>query len=247
MLSKKEQKIIKSFKIKKYRIREKRFLVEGTKNVLELLNSNFKIDLIIGTHQFFERHHQESQLFRCEIVEPDILTQISSFKTNDSVVAVAQMLPYQTIDTKLDDSLFVLDGVSDPGNIGTIIRTLDWFGFDKLVCSMDSAEFYNPKVISGTMGSFTRVKVTYEDLTTFLLKFHPIPIYYTNMEGEDINNIRLDNPSIIVMGSESHGVSEQVMQLSAKSLSIPGKGKYVESLNVGVATGIIANQLRILK
>jgi len=221
--------------------------VEGTKNVLELLNSHFKIDLIIGTPLFFEKYYHKSQFHRCEVVKPEELTQMSSFKTNDSVVAVVQMLPNETIEAKPDDSLFVLDGVKDPGNLGTIIRTLDWFGFDKLVCSIDSADFYNPKVISGTMGSFTRVKVIYEDLTSFLPKFRSVPICYTDRQGEDISKAKLAHPSIIVMGSESHGVSEPVTQLSSKCLSIPGKGKYAESLNVGVATGIVASQLRILK
>ena len=245
MLSRREQKIIKSLKIKKHRTHEKRFLVEGTKNVLELLKSDFKIDLIIGTHLFFERHYPKNQPHRCEIIKPEKLTQISSFKTNSSVVAVVQMRSYEAVEINPDDSLFVLDGVRDPGNLGTIIRTLDWFGFDKLVCSPDSAEFYNPKVISGTMGSFTRVSVIYEDLTAFLTRFHSVPIYYADMRGEDVNTTTLANPCIIVIGGESHGVSESVARLSSKSLSIPGKGGSAESLNVGVVTGIFANHLRI--
>ena len=245
MLSGKEQKVIKSLKVKKYRTRERRFLVEGTKNVLELLNSDFNIELLAGTKPFFEAHYRSVQSYRCEVIKPNLLTQISSFKANDSVLAVAKMLPDRTMEKKLKDSLFILDGIRDPGNLGTIIRTLDWFGFDRLVCSPDSAEFYSPKVISGTMGSFTRVRVVYKDLVTFLPKFHSVPIYCTDMRGEDINKAKLINPCIIVMGSESHGVSEPVAKLASKSLGIPGEGKYTNSLNVGVATGIIASHLRI--
>lgn len=247
MLSKKEQKLIKSLKIKKYRTREKRFLVEGTKNVLELLDSHFEIDLIIGTKTFSETYEGEIEPHRFETVSPGLLTQLGFLKTNDSVLAVAKMKPMRLSDAGLKDSIFVLDGVSDPGNLGTIIRTLDWFGFDKLICSLDSADFYNPKTIASTMGSFTRVKVFYEELPVFLQKNSSFPIYITEMHGEAINTVEIAHPCIMVMGSESHGVSQEVASQADKSISIPRIGDEAESLNVGVATGIIASYLRILK
>jgi len=246
MLSKKEQKLIKSLKIKKYRTREKRFLVEGAKNVLELLNSSFKIDFLVGTSTFLADYQLAMKKHRFEEIKPELLSQLSFLKTNNTVLAVVQMTSFEeSMHDQISDSLFVLDGVSDPGNLGTIIRTLDWFGFDKLVCSLDSADFYNPKTIASTMGSFTRVKVFYEELSTFLSKHSTTPIYSADMDGDDIHLSRLEMPCVILMGSESHGVRKELVKISQKRLSIPKVGAGAESLNVGVATGIIASHLRM--
>lgn len=247
MLSKKEQKLIKSLKVKKYRTREKRFLVEGTKNVLELLNSDFEVDFLVGTQTFFDEHQWAVKGHRLEIIGADLLTQLGFLKTNDSVLGVVYIPPLEEFELKIQDSLFVLDGVSDPGNLGTIIRTLDWFGYDTLICSEDSADCYNPKVISSTMGSFTRVKVLYKDLSSFLSNYNTIPIYTTDMNGEDLFTSKIEKPCLILMGSESHGVSKGLAKLSQKSISIPRMGEKAESLNVGVATGIIASYLRMSK
>ena len=248
MLSKKEQKLIKSLKIKKYRTREKRFLVEGNKNVLELLNSDFKIDFLVGTHAFLDQHRSIIGDHRFESVMPDLLTKLSFLKTNDSVLAVVNMMLIEDEKLDLKDDLFVLDGVSDPGNLGTIIRTLDWFGFDQLVCSLESADFYNPKVIASTMGSFTRMKVFYRDLSEFLSGVSPSPIYSTTMDGDNLFSVSLESPCFILMGSESQGVSRAFTKCAKKNISIPRMGgSEAESLNVGVATGIIASYLRISK
>lgn len=247
MLSKKEQKLIKSLKIKKYRIREKRFLVEGAKNVLELINSNFKIDFLVGTHAFFEDQEEVLSMCRYEIVKVDLLSQLGYFKANSTVLAVVHMEDDETGNLQIQDSLFMLDGVSDPGNLGTIIRTLDWFGFHTLVCSMDCADFYNPKTIASTMGSFTRVKVIYRDLASYPFAQHGLPIYAADMDGENLFSFVMEQPCIIVMGSESHGVSAALIEAAKGKISIPNFGTKVESLNVGVATGIIASQLRISK
>ena len=243
MLSKNEQKFIKSLKIKKYRTREKRFLVEGKKNVLELMNSDFEVDLVIGTSDFIDSHTQHMNDVRSEVIKKDLLTQLSSFKTNETVLAVVKMKAEEEFIYNKNDHLFYLDGVSDPGNLGTIIRTLDWFGFNQVVCSEECAEFYHPRVISSTMGSFARVKV-YESGIDMLVKDLKIEVLGADMHGQPIDEVQLDDPAIIVMGSESHGLSELSKKAISNYISIPKYGGS-ESLNVGIATGIIANHLRI--
>lgn len=241
MVSKKELKFIKSLKVKKYRLREKRFLVEGAKNVLELLKSEFKTDLILCSESFHDSLENQAGPF--EIVSEKILQEVGSFKSNNACIAVAHPKEYAVEDINFNSQIFMLDGVNDPGNLGTIIRTLDWFGYDQVICSRDSAELYNPKVISSTMGSFTKVKVLYTDITGILNGIE-LPIYGAEMNGSNLFEEHLDQPCIIVMGSESHGISEGVKPLLTKSISIPKYGNS-ESLNVGIATGIIASYLRM--
>ncbi|MEQ9467170.1 MAG: RNA methyltransferase [Ekhidna sp.] len=242
MLSRKEQKFIKSLKVKKYRTREKCFLVEGTKNVLELLRSDFDVDMVIGTEHFFAQNLCKGP-HRNEIVKADVLGQLSTFKTNEDVIAIAKMRERSADEIRYDDHLFVLDGVGDPGNVGTIIRTLDWFGFDQLIRSPDCAEFYHPKVINSTMGSFTRVKVCTVDLEEFF-QTNELPVFIADMDGAPLSEINYTAPSIIVMGSESHGIGGIAKKYARQSISIPQFGG-AESLNVGIATGIIAAHLRM--
>lgn len=243
MLSKKEQKYIKSLKVKKYRTREKRFLVEGAKNVQELLKSDFKIELLVGTSDFQEEYDSILEGIRFEPIKQDLLAQLGTFQTNDTALAVVEMKENSLFNFNKKDSLFVLDGVGDPGNLGTIIRTLDWFGFTELICSLNCAEFYHPKVISSTMGSFTRVNVHHLDLEQFLPEID-IPIYGADMDGVNVFENSIQGPVVIVMGSESHGISQSIQSHITEHITIPQFGS-AESLNVGVATGIIAGYLRM--
>jgi RNA methyltransferase, TrmH family len=244
MISKNEQKFVKSLKVKKYRTREERFVVEGLKNVQELLNSDFKVDILLGTNDFFSTYG-EFPTIRCETVKVDLLEQLGTFKTNTTCLAVVQSKKNTKIEPQSNEILFILDGVGDPGNLGTIIRTLDWFGYKEIVCSNDCAEFYHPKVIASTMGSFTRVKVCYVDMENYL-KNLSIPIYAADMSGDDLYGITIPSSSIILMGSESNGISEVAQKYVSNYISIPRLGN-AESLNVGVATGIIAGHLRMSK
>jgi len=241
MLSKKEQKYIQSLKVKKYRTREKRFLVEGEKNVSELLTSNFKIEMLVASRSFSEKISDLSN-HRVEVVSDSILSQLGTFKTNNTAVAVAHQKEQGSFINQERDALFVLDGVGDPGNLGTIIRTLDWFGFTQLVCSQDCAELYNPKTIASTMGSFTRLEVYYTDLLP-LLKSLDLPVYGADMNGQSIYEGEWKKPAVFLMGSESHGISRDVQAVVTQKIAIPKIGM-AESLNVGIATGIIAGYLR---
>lgn len=242
MLSRKDQKYIKSLKVKKYRMREKCFLVEGAKNVQELLKSHFKVEMVVGTENYFAMNLKSGN-HRNEIVLADTLSQLGTFKTNEDCIAIAKMESWSLNDVKFDQHIFVLDGVGDPGNVGTIIRTLDWFGFDQIILSSDSAEFYHPKVINSTMGSFTRVKAITADLNNFFER-NQCKIYAADMNGENINRVDFHAPSVIVMGSESHGISEGIKNQISEFVTIPKFGQ-AESLNVGIATGIIASHLRM--
>jgi TrmH family RNA methyltransferase len=243
MVSKNELKFIKSLKVKKYRLRERRFIVEGTKNVLELINSKYKIDLLLVSEGFRLQYESYLNNLKFEIVSEKVLASIGSFKSNNTCLAVAYFLDDNDQKIDLNEQIFCLDGVSDPGNFGTIIRTLDWFGFKQIVCSDSCAELHNPKVISSSMGSFTRMKVVYTDLKEFVGKSN-LPLYGADMNGENLYTSKIKSPSIVVMGSESHGISPEIKEKLNYGITIPQVGK-AESLNVGIATGIIASYLRM--
>jgi len=241
MILKSELKFIKSLKIKKYRAAEKCFLAEGEKNVLELLNTDYKIRRLLVTADFLSKYKKRIEtLSYCQVSVKE-LTSVSSFVANDQAVAVVESRDYSVRDIDLSNGLMVLDGIRDPGNLGTIIRTLDWFGFDQLVCSEDTAECYNPKVISATMGSFVRVKTVYCDLEIFLSKYKGVKVG-ADLKGESIDDFQCGSPYLFVMGSESHGISEPIQRLLDRRVTIQKYGK-AESLNVGVATGIICHSL----
>ncbi|NQZ77473.1 MAG: RNA methyltransferase [Ekhidna sp.] len=208
----------------------------------ELINSDFKIEIIVGTEAYFARNLKSLDC-RAEVVNEKLLTDIGTFKTNEDAIAVAQVKNFGLHNLSTRDHVFVLDGVSDPGNVGTIIRTLDWFGFNQLVCSNDSAEFYSPKVINSTMGSFTRVRVIHCDLGDFYHQ-NKLRVFAADMTGTSLKDMEVLESTVFVMGSESHGVSEQTKAHCTSTITIPAFGQ-AESLNVGVATGIIASQLRI--
>lgn len=244
MISKKQSKFIKSLKIKKYRQHEKCFIVEGRKNVMELIHSHYQIRYLLATPQFLNENHLPQSILSKGLLEvsPQQLQDLGTFKTNNDCMAIAEMITYErgSFDTK--KHIVALDGVGDPGNLGTIIRTMDWFGFDQLVCSPSTAEIYNPKVINSTMGSFIRVKFIYEDLAAFIDDMG-VAAYGADLSGVSLSKWKPSAPCMVVMGSESHGLSEEVKKRLISAISIPKVGG-AESLNVAIATGIICHHLR---
>ncbi|MFT4833787.1 MAG: TrmH family RNA methyltransferase [Marinoscillum sp.] len=244
MVSIKLSKFIKSLKIKKYRLRENCFMIEGKKNVLELLSSDFKIKYVIGTREFIAQHSEYLRQFEGSIVEasPKDLVELGTFQSNEDCLAVAEIPSREVEQVSYDDHIIVLDGVSDPGNLGTIIRTLDWYGFRQVICSPDCADIYNPKVINATMGSFKRVKVYYEDLVTFCSN-SDLESFGADLEGVALNEWKPQKPSILIMGSESHGISPKLSDLIHSKVTIPKIGE-AESLNVAIATAIFCQHLR---
>lgn len=239
IISKNEAKFINSLKIKKYRYIHGQFLVEGLKNVREALDAGYKPQLLLCTQSYFNQFIG----FDARIVDSEELSKISSFTANEVCLAVFKMPIINEKFINPEEHIFFLDGVSDPGNLGTIVRTLDWFGFLNLVCSENTADIYNPKTIAATMGSFTRCIPLYMSFPSVLEKFNR-PVFAMDMNGKPLNKMPLEEPAIFVLGSESHGVSKDIYPHIAETISIPGKGK-AESLNVAIATAILCYQLKL--
>lgn len=246
MLSKNQLKLIHALEQKKQRKKQGLFLVQGEKNVAELFNSNFVIKHIFATANYINKN---SALLADKDLVPltveaseEELKKAGTLISNNSVVAVAECKESSLPVIRGNELILVLDQVGDPGNLGTIIRVADWYGIEQIVCSPDCADFYNPKVIAATMGSFARVKVSHTNIKEFLSE-QSKPIYGAFLEGENIHQTVLPKSAFIVMGSESHGISDEVVQCITNKITIPNFGG-AESLNVAMATGIIIDNFK---
>ncbi len=244
MISKNTAKFIKSLQIKKYRKKEGVFLVEGAKNVLEVLGSDYRLKNLFVTSTFVKAHLKAlNEIFPTyNEVSEEALSSVGSFKNNNTALAIVEIPSAQEMVIEESEYVIVLDDIKDPGNLGTIIRIADWYGIKKIICSMTSADIYNPKVIAATMGSFTRVQVSYEPLHSYLTSVNMTKIG-TFLEGENIHNFKFPSGGMIMIGNESRGISEEVESLIDHKISIPAFGK-AESLNAGIATAIVCDNLR---
>lgn len=244
MLSKNTLKFIKSLQQKKFRKQEQAFFVEGSKNVTELLQSDFVVTHLLCTTKYEEEHSGLLAYFKGETFEVNqkTLESVGTFQSNDSALAVAKIKSNTEFELDSKEWVLALDDVRDPGNLGTIIRIADWYGIQKLVLSNESADFYNPKVLHASMGSFTRIQFYYTDLQKYLAKTE-LPIYGAFLEGENIYNMDFGSGGVIVMGNESNGVSPEVEKLVSHKLTIPRFGN-AESLNVAIATSIFCDNVR---
>ncbi len=196
----------------------------------------------MGSEAFFLSNPEIERHEKAVKSTAKVVSSISTLSTNDVVVAVAEMKKFSV--EQLDQSRFILalDGIADPGNLGTIMRTLDWFGFDQLLISKSSVDIYNPKAVSATMGSFARVKVAQDDLSTFAKQFNGRKVG-AQMQGSKPDQLRKETePILLVMGSESHGISPEVQELLDYSVTISRIGN-AESLNVAIATGILCHEI----
>jgi RNA methyltransferase, TrmH family len=242
MISKQQQKYVQSLHNKKYRNEYGNFLVEGEKGILEIINSDFEIENIFCSESFEKKIAKsvpKNQIITCKESE---IEQISTFKSNSVGVAVVKQkkaVPKKEINEH--EVVLILDGIKDPGNLGTIIRLADWYGIRDIFCSLDTVEFYNPKVIAATMGSFTRTNVHYVSLMEFIPTLD-IPILGAFLDGENIHGLAPKKPFGLIIGSESHGISVDIQTLVIQKITIPRIGK-AESLNAGVATGIILDNI----
>lgn len=244
MLSKARIKYIKSLQVKKYRQLEQRFVVEGAKTVLELLDSDYTTEWVLGTPEFLQRLGSTSLRFSGEVIEvkPDVLASLGEYRTNAGALAVARCKPNVAPVLTPADFTLVLDDIRDPGNLGTIIRIADWYGVRAIIASDETAELYNPKVLHSSKGSFTRVPVYYTSIPGFLSKAG-LPVYGTFLSGDDVHHIDFGSGGLIVIGNEAHGISPEVEQFVTRKISIPRYGK-AESLNAGVATAVICDNIR---
>lgn len=233
MLTKSDIKRINSLKRKSKRKESGVFVVEGIKIVQELLNSNFKIEKIYALSSILD------QFSDAILISEKELSRITHLTSSNSVLALVE-IPKMEIPKNNSETILVIDGVNDPGNLGTIIRTADWFGIKHIVCSENSVDCFNSKVIMSTMGSIFRTNIVYEDLNIYL-KETTLPIYGALLEGESIYKTEFKNPSIILMGSESHGIAKELLPLVTDPVTIPGAGN-TESLNLGISTAIFCSE-----
>lgn len=234
-LSKNHLKLITSLHQKKYRQRHEMFVVEGVKVVDEFLNSSFELRQLFSTDSQFDTKHDFIHISEEE------LKKISRFVHPNKVLGIFEIPEARQL--KSSGLILALDSINDPGNLGTIIRLCDWFGVSQIVCSKDTVDCYNNKVVQASMGSLTRVELVYTDLTSFLVDAK-LPIFIADMGGENVYQTALPQEAILVMGNEANGISEEISALTSSVLGIPyfGKTKQIESLNVANATAILLSE-----
>lgn len=239
MLSKNQIKFIRSLKKKKFRQANGLFLAEGVKVVDELISSSFKIHKIYGTASF----QNTLKIDELQIITEKELKMISDFTNPNQVIGIFEIPEKKE---PLNQGLTVaLDDINDPGNLGTIIRLCDWFGVSQLICSTNTVDCFNPKVVQASMGSLTRVQINYVDLSAYLSE-EKREIYGTFLDGENIYSSEHEMNSVLVLGNEANGISERIEALVQRKLTIPqfGDQKQTESLNVATATAIFLSEFR---
>ncbi len=239
MLSKSQIKLITSLYQKKYRNKHQLFVVEGVKVVNEFLKSDFKLNSLFCTTQFLTSISSDKK----QLVSELELKKISNLKSPNEVLALFE-IPHEKKITAFGLTI-VLDAINDPGNLGTIIRLCDWFGVEQIVCSIDTVDCFNSKVIQATMGSLTRVNVIYTDLLPFL-STTKLPIYAAMMDGVSVYKEQLNNNALLVMGNEANGISNDVLSFVTDTITIPrfGNLQQAESLNVATATAILLSEFK---
>ncbi|MCA0932886.1 RNA methyltransferase [Lutimonas saemankumensis] len=239
MLSKNQIKFIRSLKKKKFRQAEKLFLAEGIKVVEELLASAFELHRLYATSSY----KNPFKIKDLTIIEEKELAMISDFTNPNQVFGIFK-IPSEK-DLTREGLTLVLDGVNDPGNLGTIIRLCDWFGVRQIVCSENTVDCYNQKVVQASMGSLTRVSVSYLDLAEYL-RLETRMIYGTLLDGENIYQLTPEENAVLILGNEANGISEEVKRMIRQKLTIPqfGETQKTESLNVAMAAAIFLSEFR---
>lgn len=237
MVSKSQTKLITSLQQKKYRDQTGLFVAEGPKVIAELLKEGLKLQSLFTTDASKIAAGNQFQITETE------LKKISFLKTANTSLAVFEIPKPKTL--KDSGLLVALDAIRDPGNLGTIIRLCDWFGVQQLLCSEDTADCFNPKVVQATMGSLARVQIHYLSLSDYFEKTK-LPVYGGFMDGKNVYDEKLPKDGIIVMGNEANGISEEIIQKITHKITIPrfGKTQKTESLNVATATAILLSEFR---
>jgi len=250
MLSKQVTKIVQNLEKKKFREKYHLFKTEGEKLVEELLHSSFKVHSILAFPEWIERHPEIPGGINVTETNQREMAGISNFQSLPEVIALAEIPEYSYDETEIRQNLaLILNGIQDPGNLGTILRVADWFGIRQVFCDTDCAGTFNPKCVQASMGAIFRVKTHYTDLTSLIKnnKSEDFPIFGTFLDGENIYQADLSPQGFIVMGNEGKGISEEIRQLTDYRLTIPSFARNefsTESLNVGVATGIILSEFK---
>lgn len=232
-------KLVASLHSRKGRDERQLFLVEGEKSFLEALASDYVLHAAFGTHAFVDRHPDvlETCGERLRIVDENELTSMGTLATGNGVIGVFRQKEHPRFSVG-DELVIALSDVNDPGNLGTIIRIADWYGISKIVASEHTVDAYNPKVISASKGSFTRVSVHAADLDQFLSEHPDVPVFAADMRGDDVHAASFPTRGVLLLGSESHGIPEDLERYITARVTIPRYGK-AESLNVAVACAVI--------
>lgn len=239
MVSKNQIKLITALQQKKFRQQHELFFAEGAKVIGELLQSDFELSHLYETADVFP---EVSTAVKTRISESE-LKKISALNTPNNCLAVFKIPKPKPLQEK--GLIVALDDIRDPGNLGTILRLCDWFGVEQLVCSPETVDIFNPKVVQATMGSISRVAIHYMDLKSFL-KNTKLPVFGTFMDGKNIYTENLPPEGIVVFGNEANGISYEVEKIIKNRIAIPrfGKLQQTESLNVATATAIVLSEFR---
>ena len=239
MVSKNQIKLISSLHQKKHRQTHQLFIAEGIKGIQELLDADFELEHLYTTEFDFETVSDSHKT----LVSLADLKKISALATPNTCLAVFKIPKEKEINSS--GLIVALDDIRDPGNLGTILRLCDWFGIQQLICSKETVDIYNPKVVQATMGSIARVNVNYVDLNDFLAT-SSLPVFGTFMNGDNIYKASLPQEGIIVMGNEANGISSELEKIIKNRLTIPRFGtlQKTESLNVATATAIVLSEFR---
>ena len=234
---------MKSLQLKKHRDRDGVFLAEGEKSVLEFINSKFHVQAVYVTEKFINNYRSilEQKYIEFDTISENTLISIGTYQTNNAAIAIVSKPAEKPFNLSFKGYALALDHINDPGNLGTIIRIADWYGITTLLLSADTTDIYNPKVVNSSKGSLSRVEVFYVDLGAVLNDYSGT-IYSAMLNGENVHNVEFDEGGIILMGSESHGVNKELLDLADRKIAIPGVGN-AESLNVAVATAIICDNI----
>ncbi|MCF8369404.1 MAG: RNA methyltransferase [Bacteroidales bacterium] len=249
MLSKNKEKIIRSLPILKYRKQTGLFLAEGPKIVEELLESTFEVNFICATSEWLNSKNSLVKKYECFEVTQNELNKISALKNPNQVLATFKIPDNSPIPNFSNELILVLDNIRDPGNLGTIIRSADWFGVKNIICANTCVDLYNPKVVQSTMGSIARVGLFYTDLIEYFTKAAlQMPVYGAVLNGANMYTAVDTSTGYLIIGNESNGISDGLLPFITKKLSIPSfvkpDGSHAESLNASVATAVLLAEFK---
>jgi len=239
MLSKSQISFIKSLHQKKYRKENRIFIIEGIKSIVEFISSHYELEQIYYLAQYkslLPNLPANIKLFEVNNAE---LEKISTLQAPQGVLALVKLPKNKEVEAASLKGRFslILDNIQDPGNLGTIIRTADWFGFEHIICSQNTVEVYNPKTVQATMGSLSRVKISYQDLST-LVTGSKLPVFGTTLKGQSLYQVKWGTEGLVIFGNEGQGISEEILQLITQEVTIPRVGG-AESLNVAISAAIL--------
>ncbi len=244
MLSKSQISFVNALHQKKHRKEQNLFIAEGSKSIIEFTQSNYIVNTIFHTSEATPKLYNLSQKVKLQEVSESELKKISTLTSPHDALALIQ-IPERTNTVQESFTgkfVLVLDGIQDPGNLGTIIRTADWFGFSDIICSTDTVDAYNPKVVQASMGSLSRISVYHADLNEFFANAN-MTIFGTLLDGRSVYETNFGKEGYIILGNEGNGISEKVKALINTAVTIPKFGG-AESLNVAISAAIICSEIK---